>query len=378
MRTAAKKVSRRRTESQHYYKYKHKHAPISSESRERANAFVYAVDHATAGEQSACRMKIKCSEPVNDITFGDAVDLWQKVNRFRLKGATNMRYANLIERHIKPELNDVKMSQVTSTFLSDFMSRKLASGRINGSGKLSAPYVRSIMLIIKSVITFAVAEQLCAPIPLNIHMPKIQKKDLKILSASDRSRLESVLLDNMDETALGIYLSLKMGLRIGEVCALQWNDIDTANAVMHIRTTIARVSLETDSGKNKTQLIRDVPKTKASFRDIPIPSNVMHALKTVRENHCSEYVISKTAGFVSPRTFEYRYHRFLAENGFSDINYHALRHTFATHCIEAGVDVKSLSEILGHSSVSITLNTYVHSSIELKREQLKKLDQQKI
>ena len=124
----------------------------------------------------------------------------------------------------------------------------------------------------------------------------------------------------------------------------------------------------------KTKLIRDTPKTKASTRDIPIAENVMEALKVVKRKCRSEYVISPTAEFVSPRTFEYRFHKFLTENNIPDVNYHVLRHTFATRCVEAGVDIKSLSELLGHSNVAITLNTYVHSSIERKREELKKLN----
>ena len=122
-----------------------------------------------------------------------------------------------------------------------------------------------------------------------------------------------------------------------------------------------------------TKLIIDKPKTKSSVRDIPIPKRLMDILVLLYEKRRSEYVISDRAGFVSPRTYEYRFHKVFEKHQIKSVNYHALRHTFATRCIEHGVDVKTLSEILGHSNVSITLNTYVHSSMERKREQLEKL-----
>ena len=254
------------------------------------------------------------------------------------------------------------------------MNRKLASGRLDGKGGLSPAYVRSIMLVINSVMEFSIAECLCPPVQINIHMPAMQRKELEILNSSDQVRLEAALLADLDETSLGIYLTLQTGLRIGEVCALRWCDVDLARAIIHIRSTIARVRAANNEVCRKTKLIRDTPKTKASTRDIPIAENVLEALRVVKRKCRSEYVISPTAEFVSPRTFEYRFHKFLTENNIPDVNYHVLRHTFATRCVEAGVDIKSLSELLGHSNVSITLNTYVHSSIERKREELKKLN----
>lgn len=178
-------------------------------------------------------------------------------------------------------------------------------------------------------------------------------------------------MKNLNTTSAGILISLNTGLRIGEVCALKWSNIDFDKAILHVRSTVARIK-NTDDSKS-TKLIIDTPKTKSSIRDIPISNKVMNVLKALHENSKSEYVVSEKAGFVSPRTYEYRFHKVLDECQIQPINYHALRHTFATRCIELGVDVKTLSEILGHSNVSVTLNTYVHSSMERKREQLEKL-----
>lgn len=309
--------------------------------------------------------------PIKVAMFRDAVLLWQKTNLNRYKGATEMKYDNLIEHHILPLLGECKLSEINSVLLADFMNNKLQSGRIDSTGGLSPSYVRSIMLIVLEVIDFAVKEELCAPIKTKIRKPAIQKKELEILDVSTQARLENQLVKNLNTTSAGILISLNTGLRIGEVCALKWSNIDFDKAILHVRSTVARIK-NTDDSKS-TKLIIDTPKTKSSIRDIPISNKVMNVLKALHENSKSEYVVSEKAGFVSPRTYEYRFHKVLDECQIQPINYHALRHTFATRCIELGVDVKTLSEILGHSNVSVILNTYVHSSMERKREQLEKL-----
>lgn len=303
--------------------------------------------------------------------FRDAVSLWQKTNINRFKGATEMKYDNLIDKHILPVLGSYKLLEINAFLLADFMNNKLQNGRIDRKGGLSPSYVRTIMLIVFEIIDFAVGEDMCPPIKTKIRKPSIEKNELDVLDVSSQARLEKHLISKPEETNIGILISLNTGLRIGEICALKWTDIDFKRAILHVRSTVTRVK-STDSSKH-TKLIIDRPKTKSSVRDIPISGTLMQILILLYENHKSEYVISEKAGFVSPRTFEYRFHKVLNECQMPPINYHVLRHTFATRCVEFGVDVKTLSEILGHSNVSITLNTYVHSSMERKREQLEKL-----
>lgn len=305
------------------------------------------------------------------ILIRDIIDTWINTNKSTHKGATEIRYEYLIKKHIIPELGDVPLSSVTSSMLTSFMNRKLEQGSLNGKEALSPAYVRSIMSVTLSILQFAVNEGLCQPLNINLQKPSIDKRELEVLSVFDQNRLESALLNNINETKLGILISLNTGLRIGEVCALSWNDIDFENQIFHIRSTVARVK-STDSGVN-SKLIIDKPKTKSSLRDIPIPSKLLTILVSMKKQSKGKYVVSAENSFVSPRTYEYRYHKILDEYNIPSVNYHTLRHTFATRCIEVGVDVKTLSEILGHANVSITLNTYVHSSMELKRQQLEKL-----
>lgn len=326
---------------------------------------------------SAHKLK-KISEIANDNiikewTLKEAILLWHEANKVKHKGSTEMKYENLIEKHILPELGKMKLSSITPVVLSNYMDKKLTNGRLDKQGGLSPSYVRSIMLIITEVLDYAVSEQMCKPIRNPIHKPSIQKKELKVLNESEQHKLEFELIKKMDSIRLGILLSLYTGLRIGEVCALKWNDIDLDRKIIHVRSTIVRVKNRNVEDSFVTMLVVDKPKTKSSLRDIPISSNLMPILTSMQPSIQSIYVVSNANKFMSPRTYEYRFHRILDLCGISSINYHILRHTFATRCIEAGVDVKSLSEILGHSNVSITLNTYVHSSIELKRTQLEKL-----
>ncbi len=306
-------------------------------------------------------------------SFKEILFLWRDANKINHKGATEAKYDYLIEKHIVPYLGDYKVSCINNYVLNEFMFNKMQSGRLDNKGGLSSSYVRSMMLIISSALQFAAKEHICPSIPNNVSKPHVEKNEIKILNISEQKRLETELLTNTNETKLGILISLRIGLRIGEICALRWSNIDFNQRVICIRSTISRVK-NTDSDIDKsTILIVDKPKTESSIRDIPIPTELMSILDRRQYTAVSPYVISNKKSFVSPRTFEYRYHKVLESCGLSPINYHALRHTFATRCIEAGVDVKTLSEILGHSNVSITLNTYVHSSIEHKRVQLEKL-----
>ena len=308
----------------------------------------------------------------NKPLFSDILALWIADNRIHLKNATIYRYSYLIETHILPELGGIQVDQITSTVINAFLAKKLSDGRIDGRGGLSTAYVRSIMLVINSALQFATENRLCNPLLTQIHKPPLQSKELAVLSKDEQRKLESVLLTDMNETKLGIYISLYTGLRIGEICALSWEDIDIANRTIYVRHTLTRIRV-IGNGKTVTKNSIDTPKTKSSLRCIPICSTLAQVLNDYLPNVTSEYVVSNKAGFVSPRTFEYRYKKIMKESKISFINYHGLRHTFATRCIESGVDVKSLSEILGHANVSITLNTYVHSSMELKRAQIEKL-----
>lgn len=306
------------------------------------------------------------------INFSKVLFMWLENNKQNHKGATEHKYLYLIEKHIIPELGSIPISKIDSLTINRFIDKKASVGRLDKKGGLSPSYLKTISFIIQSAITFAVQEKYRLPLGSTINKPSSRKKELQILSRREQNDFEVFLVDSLDYTRLGVLMCLHTGLRLGEVCALTWNDIDLIDNIIHIRHTISRVRNRRSEGTTETVLIVETPKTQSSVRDIPISSKLLPHLIEMKKHASSQYILSNANTFLSPRTLEYRFNKLLVNCGISTINFHALRHTFATRCIEAGVDVKSLSEILGHANVGITLNTYVHSSMEIKRNQLEK------
>lgn len=336
---------------------------------------VYAKTYREVKEKMlAVRMqKAKTAGSEQQKCFSVILQLWLENNSIRHKEATKLRYRFIIEKHINPVLGEMNVNDMNETVINQFLNMKLKQGRLDGIGGLSPAYVKTMALIIQSAMQFAAAKNYCGYFKTCIYKPPENKKDLPVLEKEVQLRLENFLKSNLSLTGLGILISLNAGLRIGEICALKWEHIDLNKKLIYVRNTIARVMSPAADNSFTTCLAVDRPKTRTSIRDIPISSKLFPALQEMKASASSEYVISDKSTFVSPRTFEYRFHRQLDLLGIPSVNFHALRHTFATRCIEMGVDAKTLSEFLGHANVSITLNTYVHPSMDLKRQQMEKL-----
>ena len=312
----------------------------------------------------------KESIPKYNKTFGDVLIEWFNNRFFNQKESTKLKYKNIIDIHIIPQLGNINIASIDDIIINSFLQEKKKHGRKNGDMPLSNSYIKSMSIIISSVINYAVEKEYRLPLKAKIIKPIVEKPDIQVLSNDEQKALEDALQYDTSKTALGIIIALNTGLRIGEVCALSWDDIDLNSKIIKIRKTVTRIASSTNS-ESKTELVIGTPKTVTSARDIPITSKLYPILNYA----CKEggYVISETNDFVIPRTFEYRFHRKLAEYDLPDINFHILRHTFATRCVEKNVDIKTLSEILGHSNVGITLNYYVHPSNRKKKTQLEKL-----
>lgn len=313
------------------------------------------------------------NDPYTEKRFDEILVMWMKSHQIKIKESTEAKYHYAIERHIKPLLGLKKVSSLTAPVINRFLFEKRQSGRLDGGGGLSASYVKTMAIIIDSAIKFACNEGYCRPLKSAITKPTVGKKEPDILSVAAQQRFERLAITAPDETVTGIFIALYAGLRIGEICALTWENIDFEKQIIRVRHTVTRVPVKTDFSATGSVLKIDVPKTKASIRDIPISPILMPILKTMKCRSVSKYVISNREGFVSTRTFDYRYKKVLKKFGIRAINFHALRHTFATRCVEVGMDIKSLSQMLGHSNVSITLNTYVHPSMDTMRTQIEKL-----
>lgn len=295
-------------------------------------------------------------------TFRDLLYHWLDFNNAKNKKTTQDKYEYMIQKHIIPSLGGMAIHKINAYLINKFIDEKLTN--------LSKSYVRTMAIIIKSTIELAEKEHLIHMPNFDITIPVADKTEFPTIEPFEQKRLEIYLLSNMNCTDLGIYISLYSGLRLGEVCALKWENIDFKNRIIKVKSTIVRVKNTDNKG---THLEEGKPKTGASNRYVPINDALFDVLKQMHENAISQYVISKTDRFVSTRTLENRFHKILEKLNIPKYKFHSLRHTFATNCVTCGVDVKTLSELLGHSNSSITLNTYVHSSMELKKLQINKL-----
>lgn len=284
------------------------------------------------------------------ITVGKVYREWLNAVVNRVKESTLANYRNKFEKHILPEFGDIPCADLTAGRINAFINKKLADG-------LSASYVRDIFTVFKTMLKYAQEEYGFRLSLKNVVLPKAERKQVEKISDTEQKRLVSYLKANMSLTAFGILLSLFMGLRIGEICGLKWEDVDFRNKILHIRRTVQRIS--SANGNRKTKIVISAPKSATSFREIAIPDMLMEYFEMFRDE-ADHFILSGTYKPVEPRTIQYRYKKILQSAEVENYNYHKLRHTFATNSAEKGFNVKALSAVLGHSSVTLTLNRYIH------------------
>ena len=313
-----------------------------------------------------------------ETVFKIHVEQWLKNVKFRVKESSYAKYYNLAHNHIIPCLGEITLRKLTTGVVQEFIEEKLKNGRMDGRGGLSEKTVRDILIIIKEVCSFGALQQ-DDKISCQIEMIKIKSQcspSIAILEKEAQKRLEQFLVvENDDLVKTGVLISLYMGLRLGEVCALKRENIMFEQKILQVRRTMQRLQVFDEKGDRKTKVIVTEPKSRSSVRDIPIPEFILERLKKLEKLSEDVYLVTGEARrFIEPRTLENIFERYLRKCQVEKINYHGLRHTFATRCIEKGFDAKSLSEILGHSNVNITLNRYVHSSMEQKRKNMEMLE----
>lgn len=306
-------------------------------------------------------------------TVGRLLDDWLAVIKINVKESTFSRYTFLIDKHIKPELGEILLIDLTTADIDRFALVKLQNGKLNGKGGLSPKTVTCLLSIIKLALEFGKERKYVFQSGIVVRNPRQFRPEIQILTAEEQIRLERTLSNTSSLTNLGIMISLYMGLRIGEVCALRWKDFDFENATLCVQRTILRIPETSPLAEQKTRIVVDRPKTECSIRTIPMPAFLVEYVKSCRgRDEC--YVLTGKTGYIEPRGYYRKYKRVLQKCGLQKFNYHALRHTFATRCVENGFDIKSLSEILGHANVSTTMQRYVHPSMKLKRQYMDKLE----
>ena len=304
--------------------------------------------------------------------FIEAAAEWLSVKSVSVKPSSHSRYKSSLDRHILPCLGHYTVKKLTTADINVFAKNKLANGRLDKKGGLAPKTVIDMLSVIKSVLDFAFSTKIITS-PVSVPYPKYHSQPARVLNRKEQMQLESDLVKDTNIHKLGVLLCLYTGIRIGELCALRWQDISLEHEMIAVKGTLQRVKYSNCNG-SKTRIEVGAPKSHSSIRNIPIPKFLIGKIQEISKSKQGYFLASGKKGFTEPRTMQNYFSKMIKQLDISDANFHALRHTFATRCVEAGVDIKSLSEMLGHSSVNITLNRYVHSSFEQKREGINKLE----
>lgn len=299
------------------------------------------------------------------INYEKILERWLNMKKCLIKEQSYIKYETLINNHLNPILGNYNYKTLSASDVENFFEHPNIKD-------LSSSTKKTLIYIIKNSIQIGVDSNIRKPLG-NMDL-KIKKPKAKVvyLTKYEQETLEYYLRDKNDVRALGILLCLYTGIRLGEICGLKWEDVDFINRSITIRRTVQRIKNTDANSKAKTKKIISTPKSDASKRTIPIPDFLYDLLLKYKSNN-DYYILTNSLSFKDTRVFEKYLENTLKKCYIRNLNFHVLRHTFATRSIESGMDVKTLSEILGHSSYHITLDIYVHSTIDQKRDCLNNL-----
>lgn len=347
----------------------------------RAYQSVYGKSYREVKDKMYCvKQEIKEEEARRsreDYTMSEASQIWMKAQAVYWKAGTYSAYRQILQKYIIPYMGQISIRQITDRTMMEFATQV----NQKEAGTLSGNYMFQICAMVRRIMIYMNKQyDGSISIPGN---PVTVKKSRPIILPCDTSmsRLEDYLYDHCEnDTCLGILIALHTGIRIGELSALLWKDIDLEEGILYVRRNMLRVSggsstkMDKDAEGKNTRIIEQEPKSRDSARIIPLPPSLIPVLKKYRKSE-SDYVVCGVKNpWAEPRTIQYRFENILKNCQIEYFNFHMLRHVFATRCVAIGLDVKSLSEILGHSNIQMTLNLYVHSTVQQKRLLMQQYD----
>lgn len=309
---------------------------------------------------TAQQPKAKQAETQFDVYCDD----WLCEKAVTIRQSSYIKYEIIIERHIKPFFGHILLAEITTALCSKF--------RETLSEKESPKMVRDILTVLKAVLKYSQQKEPTFNKNIEIVMPRTVQKEMRVLSSQESASFLRYLIEDIDACKLGIILSVMTGMRIGEICALKWDNISLSDGTVKVSSTMQRLRKLDNNQNGKTEVVIGAPKSSASMRTIPLTKECI-ALCERMAAPCNSYVLTGSSLYMEPRALQYRLKKYTEACGLKGVHFHTLRHTFATRCVEVGFEIKSLSEILGHSSTTITLDRYVHSSLQLKRTNMDKL-----
>lgn len=297
----------------------------------------------------------------------DWLELYQKES---VKPRTYKQYEDVISHRLIPSLGEYEMDDLTPIVLQRFIVELSQNGNTKSGKGLAPNSVNSIILVLHSSLSMAYILGLTKTIHVDkIKRPKASEKPVESFTKEEQKMIEQAVLSDKRDKMFGIVLCLYTGLRIGELLALEWSDIDFTKGEL----TVSKTCYDGQDENGKSCRITGTPKTESSKRTIPIPKQIIPHLREIKKRSTSKYVVGNGSKIITVRSYQRSFELLLKKQKISHHGFHALRHTFATRAIECGMDVKSLSEILGHKNPTITLKRYVHSFMEHKREYMNRL-----
>lgn len=300
----------------------------------------------------------------NEKTINELINEWLNYKKVILKESSYYRYIYMINQYILPYLNNIKMVNIVSYDFNNLVVELMKT--------LKATSIKNVIGLLKSILSYAYKKYGYEYNFNFVSLPKIHKAELRVLTQREKNRLEKYCLKNNNLRDIGIVICLNTGLRIGEICALKWNCINLEKRVIKVQYTMQRIY---DKIEKKSKISIDVPKSENSLRTIPISTKLYSILKPLKKQYKSNcyFLTGSSNNYIEPRNYQNYFKKCIKVCKIKDFHFHQLRHSFSTECINVGMDIKSLSEILGHSDIKITLQKYVHSSFSTKKKYLERL-----
>ena len=304
---------------------------------------------------------------IKKIKYKDYLYQWLLEKKNYVKESTYANYSNIIFNYIIPRLGEYYLENINHDLIKKYILDLSKYGRKNKTCGLSIKAIKDVIPVLKESIRKAFDENKIKIFNLKFNFPKDNKiKSMYVLSKKEQNIIMKYVLKNLNNKNIGILISLFLGIRIGELCALKWEDIDFNKNILHINKTLQRIYIKNEKN-NTSKIIITMPKSQNSSRDIPINKEFSNILKKLK-NKNNSHVLTGTNKYIEPRKYRYYFNNMLNTLGINHFNFHCLRHTFATNCISLGIDYKTVSELLGHSNVNITLNLYVHPRLSEKQK----------
>lgn len=294
-----------------------------------------------------------------EILFSQAAGEWLLEISDSRKYSTYVKYCNIYRKHLVGVIGSCSLCADAPEKLQEKIFSCVSEG------ELSESLQKSIICVFNQIIAFANRKYLSCIPPLERPAPKTGRKTVTVFSRAEQARILACIHGQMDKPTAAALLCLHAGLRLGELCALRWTDVDFEGMTLTVNRTVQRIAMP--GCKTKTILLETEPKSESSKRTLPLMPEFLGILARFRED--GPYVFGGKKR-MDPRTLQYRFKKILKAADVDGRNFHALRHTFATNCMESGMNAKALSELLGHSDVRITLNRYVHPTMDAKRKQI--------